>query len=108
MVQLQMTILVYSIYAVICIGAFVYFQLDHYTAIENLTKTEYVIVTLLLSLVVPVVIVIVAVGYPFYWLHRLFHPEEVNSTKSDDDEPQGFDYEEHEEWTDGNTEYEDN
>lgn len=105
-----MTLWLYIIYALICIGVFVWFQIDHYTAIENLSKVEYVIVTLLLSLVAPVTLIIIAMGYPFYWLHRLFHREETTPTKSDgddDDEPQGFDYEEHEDWTDGNTEYDD-
>lgn len=104
-----MTILAYIIYALICIGVFVYFQLDRPTGTINLTQTEYVILTLLLSLVSPAALVILAIGYPFYLLHRFIHRNDVQPEPADDDddEPQGFDYHEHEDWTDGTVEYED-
>lgn len=96
-------------YAIICTGVFVYFMIDRPGISINLTKTEYIMVTLLLSLVSPAGLIIFVLGYPFYWLNRLFHRDEVkaDNSDSDNDEPQGYDYEEHEDWSDGNTEYED-
>lgn len=104
-----MTNLLYIIYLIICIGVFIYFMMDSHTSTIHLSYIEYVIIALVLSVVAPVGLVIIAIGYPFYGLHRLFHRNDVKPVNSDSDEdaPQGFDYEEHEDWCDGNTEYED-
>lgn len=104
-----MKILMCVLYGLMCLGVFVYFMKDKPHTTIHLTTTEYVIVTLFLSLLSPVSLVILVIGYPFYWLHRLFHRDDVkpiNDDDDDDDETQGFDYEEHEDWCDGNTEYE--
>lgn len=104
-----MTILLYIIYIIICIGVFICFMMDSHTTTIRLSYIEYVIIALLLSIIAPIGLVIIVIGYPFYGLHCLLHRHDVKpiNPECDDDEPQGFDYEEHEDWCDGNTEYED-
>lgn len=97
-------LLFYFIVVVLVFACLIGYEKPHNTI--NLTTTEWVILTLFFSLLSPVIIVIIILGLPFYYIHEMF-THDLPKSEPDDDEPQGFNYGDHEDWCDGSEEYDD-
>lgn len=98
------------LYIVWAVVALIIFAILFFLGQDDMSKSEKVFLFAILAAIWPAALCIIVVGLPFYPLHLLIEKhkkEKAPIPAEDNDEPQGYDYEEHEDWCDGVTEYED-
>lgn len=104
-------ILLYIIWAIVAVCIFFIFLFRGISDTRMMNMAEKIVLCFFLAALWPAELCIIAVMLPFYPIHLLIQKRKaakkpVQANDVADDEPQGYDYEEFEDWCDGNTEFE--